>query len=504
MSQTRIVLVVDNPFRDLPGLVLVARELARQGARVFLVPMNLLVRELWTLAPDFVLLNYLRANNEAAARQIQEAGITVGVLNTEGGVFTPRPARSNSARVHADAGGMLPAMEEYAFTMAGDAEVRSRVACYCAWSTAFADYAVEAGWYRRDQLKVTGMPRFDLYAIRWRNAALRFSTYVEAYPAPRILLNGNFALSNPQFQTPQQEADMMIERYGYDRSYIQAWQNNEAATMHGFVRLANRLTRENRSASVIVRPHPFENLSVYESLLDAQPNLKVVRQGTVDGWLLRASVLIHRGCSTALEARLAGVHPVELSWLPCVPVPAAEAVSIQTASEDAAADCVRDILQGTFRTTAGQEEIWRREIDRTYFKQDGESYRRVASAVLDAVSRTRDRARIEKQCARNAYETLQWGGSQRKKVRAMLSRRCAVSIHYSFRHFKRVFEETLPWDSSEKRFNAVTVQEMLDAFDEAALAVDSVKVQARPCRDSGDYRLGFREGRSVVIAAKSQ
>jgi len=37
----RIALIVDNPLRDLPGLVLVAAHLVNAGATVDLVPMNL-------------------------------------------------------------------------------------------------------------------------------------------------------------------------------------------------------------------------------------------------------------------------------------------------------------------------------------------------------------------------------------------------------------------------------------------------------------------------------
>jgi hypothetical protein len=62
-NKYRIALVVDNPMRDLPGLVLVASELAKRNTIPVLVPFNLCPKELYFLAPDFVLLNYLRATN---------------------------------------------------------------------------------------------------------------------------------------------------------------------------------------------------------------------------------------------------------------------------------------------------------------------------------------------------------------------------------------------------------------------------------------------------------
>src|SRR5687768_17920438 len=40
------------------------------------------------------------------------------------------------------------------------------------------------GWFRESQLAVTGSPRFDFYAERWRAAALRCSPLVDRYPRP--------------------------------------------------------------------------------------------------------------------------------------------------------------------------------------------------------------------------------------------------------------------------------------------------------------------------------
>src|SRR5437870_5118836 len=80
----RVVLIVDNIHRDLPGLLLVAMRLCRYGATCYLVPFNLRESETWALAPDFVLLNYLRKRNEVFARRLMDAGIQVGVLDTEG------------------------------------------------------------------------------------------------------------------------------------------------------------------------------------------------------------------------------------------------------------------------------------------------------------------------------------------------------------------------------------------------------------------------------------
>ena len=78
---------MDHPQRDLPGLLLLGFELCQRGAVCHLVPLNLAEREVMGLAPDFVLLNYFRADNERLATWMARAGISFGLLDTEGGAW---------------------------------------------------------------------------------------------------------------------------------------------------------------------------------------------------------------------------------------------------------------------------------------------------------------------------------------------------------------------------------------------------------------------------------
>src|SRR5262245_61391564 len=87
MHTPHIALIVDHPQRDLAGLVLTAFDLCQRGAICHLVPLNLQRTEIWALAPDFVLLNYLRRSNEQFARQLVKSRIRFGLLDTEGGVW---------------------------------------------------------------------------------------------------------------------------------------------------------------------------------------------------------------------------------------------------------------------------------------------------------------------------------------------------------------------------------------------------------------------------------
>ena len=87
----RVGILVDNPFRDLPGLTLLAWKLCQEGISCQLIPVNLRENEIWPLAPDFLLLNHFRTIYEPLVERLLSAGIDVGILDTEGSDFSSVP-----------------------------------------------------------------------------------------------------------------------------------------------------------------------------------------------------------------------------------------------------------------------------------------------------------------------------------------------------------------------------------------------------------------------------
>ena len=83
-----IGLVVDNPKRDLDGLVLLSRQLAARGISSALVPMYQQGIEIPLLDVNAVVLNYARPNNRALIESYKAMGLSVFVLDTEGGVLS--------------------------------------------------------------------------------------------------------------------------------------------------------------------------------------------------------------------------------------------------------------------------------------------------------------------------------------------------------------------------------------------------------------------------------
>lgn len=472
----RIALVVDNPDRDLPGLVLVAAQLARLGSTVYLAPMNLQAEELSALAPDLAVLNCLRRTNQGLAAALLGAGIRLAVLDTEGGV--------------------MESADTYARVMANDPELRGRVSRVCFWGSRLAGAARREGWYQEDTIRVTGAPRFDLYFPPWRRAASSRRLRSVHPGGPVVLINSSFTLANPRFKTTEEESDMLVERLGLDRDKVTRRLAAERAGLEGFLSMALRLAERFPDEVFVYRPHPFERFETYASLVGARPNLHVVAEGTVDGWLLASRAVIQLSSTTAVEAVLAGVPSLSTDWLPTwhrlEPV---EAVSISCPSADALEESLSAILEGG---KPPEPSAHAREVLREWFHDlDGRAHLRVASALAE-VGETPGPPPDPARCRRLHYRPDRPGSRQELSARARRTLRLPRS--WSFRR-RAVAGRATRWDRSLKAYGLGSVTDWLQAFSREA--PDLARVAARRAGSEHDYLVPFPDGRSVVLELAS-
>ena len=484
----KIALIVDNPYRDLPGLVLLALQLCKDGATCYLVPMHH-CEQLWMLAPDAVLLNYLRVNNQEIARRLLDAGIKVSVLDTEGGV--------------------LASMQHYAKTIATDRSLFRRVSCYFSWGPKLAEYLEREGIYAREQITVTGSPRTDFYAPAWREAALRSSTHVEEYPRPLVLVNGNFPIANPRFQTPEEEARVLVKYFGYDWEVVLEFQRTARRAMHELSALCNSLAVKFPGVTFIYRPHPFERSDTYGDLLDGRPNLHLVKAGTVEGWILRSSAVVQRSCSTAIEAGIAGVPAISPAWIPtAVPMPTAEAVSVGCETEEELVRALESILAGDFAWPREARRTLDEVIDEWFYKIDGRAHERVAARLVELAGA--GGGGVFEKCRDLVYATSAGGGSLRRKARAAVLKTFNLPVDWSLRRSLNAFgragdgaRRDPSWTpESEKYFDAEDVRKLADAIEPylgGGPRAGAGKIKVQSSQERGDYHFGYLHGRAVTV-----
>lgn len=364
-DDAHVSLIVDNPLRDLEGLVLLGRQLATRGARVTLVPMYDQGFDVPALRPDLVLLNYTRPNNADLIKSYKRAGILVGVLDTEG-------MGGKSADQFA---GMVKAT--------GCPDL---VDLYCVWGEAQRTAFLQHATVPETLLFATGCPRYDFCAPPWRSALSKPSV------APGyVLINTNFPVVNPRFSNNSLVEEQSMVKAGFSREFARRFIVDARDAYRRALETAIELARMFPDERFVLRPHPFENIHAYDAFAEL-PNAQVIQSGTSLEWISGASLLIHQNCSTAIEAIMLHVEPLSMEWFntPALRLDAATQVSRPAASSSELANLVREALNRGLQSPAHDTVEFRRKIIRDLFTSvDGASSARVSDAVLQTIANAR-------------------------------------------------------------------------------------------------------------------
>lgn len=459
-DQPHVCLVVDNPLRDLEGLVLLARQLSTRGVRATLVPMYEQGFDVPALRPDLVLVNYTRPNNADLIKSYKSAGILVGVLDTEG------------------IGGKNA--DQFA-SMVKSAGCPDLVDLYCVWGQAQYAAFLRQDTVAADRLYATGCPRYDFCAPPWR-AALPKPSVGSGY----VLINTNFPTVNPRFSGSSSHEEESMVKAGFEREFARQFIADGAHAYRSVLDMAIKLAQHFSDVQFVLRPHPFENISSYDAFATL-PNTKVIQSGTSLEWISGARLLVHQNCSTAIEATMLNVEPLSMEWFntPALRLDAATRVSRGAAREAEMIELVRQGLEDRMPPLPAETMTFRQEIlSDLYTAVDGASSARVSEVVLATISARRGEAPMP--------------ASARPSVRGM----AAAAIRRSLGHktsslLRRAYSSA----ESERRrdgkaFGIETVNSILKRLDGAS--ADGRRFVARPAANVRMKRM--LSGASVQLA----
>lgn len=267
-------------------------QLARRGAAVKLIPMYEQAVDVPRLGLEALVANYARPVNLDLMRGFARAGLALYVLDTEGGVL-------------ADKGGNSPPAMAAQIKNSGYADILSG---YFFWGPRLRDAFLAADTMPPALLHLTGCPRFDFAAPRWREL-------LDGEPRDYLLVNANFPLVNSRFTgTPGGEREAMV-RAGWDGVYVDRFIADLKMVFASYIAEIDRLAAARPNRSILVRPHPFESEDVYRKALSRHANVTVDGTGSVLDRIRNAAAVIHLNCGTAIESVLLGRLPLQLEYL---------------------------------------------------------------------------------------------------------------------------------------------------------------------------------------------
>ncbi len=183
-----------------------------------------------------------------------------------------------------------------------------------AWGEDNAAIWRDAPGYRGQPLFTTGNPRGDLLRPDIRDFYRPAADALKRRFGEFVLVNSNFGGINFYFPAISQARLALIERAGKEQvpeEKLGTWDDpgmiaSRHAVFLAFQEMLPALAQRLPDRNIVLRPHPSESHEVWRRIAEPWPNLHVISEGNIVPWLLAASVVVHNGCTTGLEAFLLG------------------------------------------------------------------------------------------------------------------------------------------------------------------------------------------------------
>ncbi len=288
-DRLKVAVIVDNPFRDLEGAVLVARELAKRGAVTCLVPMYEQAYDVPSFRPNVVLANYVRANNKALLASYRALGAAIVIMDTEGN------------------GGEDPLI--YAESVLVE-QPELLVDAYCLWGKDQYDAFVRRAVLPSSALALTGAPRYDLFSSKWERYRSPQTPELTNY----VLINTNFPIVNPRFDQDTESVVQAWIRAGISEKYSRDYANDAIPLHRKYMDVVGEVLRRFPEIQFVLRPHPFEKIEFYQYLQNFD-NCKVIQAGTSLDWVRGCAALLHLNCLTSIEAVMMQREVISFEWI---------------------------------------------------------------------------------------------------------------------------------------------------------------------------------------------
>lgn len=169
--------------------------------------------------------------------------------------------------------------------------------------------------YPGTPLSVVGNPRADLLRPELRPFFDDAVTAIKDEYGDFILINTNFGTINgyyPEMNVCYRKADdtddLTLGRgaVGFPQDFALDLFRFRERVLEAIKTLVPKIAEAFPDRTIVLRPHPAENRDMWRDHLKSYQNVRVVAEGNVVPWLIACDVLVHNGCTTAVEAYILG------------------------------------------------------------------------------------------------------------------------------------------------------------------------------------------------------
>jgi len=255
-----------------------------------------------------------------------------------------------------------------------------------AWGEDNAAIWKRSQWYSGAPVLPAGNPRTDMMRTELKPFHAPEVDAIRGRFGDFVLFNSNFSVVNhfipekTRFKVadwvPPEDSDKF--RSGMLR--------HKRALFERFLAAMPELARAIAPRRLVIRPHPSENAEPWRQAVAGLDNAVVLHEGAVVPWLIAARVLVHNGCTSAVEAAAVGTPALAYRpiisdqfdiWLP-------NALSADCRDSEALVAGARAALAGE---TRGPTADQRRLLDHHLAGLDGDF---CCERILDGLASHRD------------------------------------------------------------------------------------------------------------------
>ena len=200
------------------------------------------------------------------------------------------------------------------------------------------------------KLSITAHPRIDLL-----RKPISLYNKNEKIIKKTILINTHFSLCN--FLQGNEELILMLKNNkviqndkDLERYYRHVEYKNKL--MQYYIQLVETISKKYFEYEIILRPHPSENEKTWIELTQNMKNVMVTKKHSVGYWINKAELVIHTGCTTAIETFLS--EKVAIAFKPVrneeFEIHLPDSISTQVNSVNDCMSEIDKILNGDFNT----------------------------------------------------------------------------------------------------------------------------------------------------------
>lgn len=159
------------------------------------------------------------------------------------------------------------------------------------------------------KVKVFGWPRVDLWTPRYSSFWEPESQKIRKRFGEFVLFSSDFGVLHAEdvpWRLARLEAGDLSTNFQGDPKKAELYLLGQVTEFRAVLAFLNSLDEDPDFPPVVVRPHPAEDHSRWVAALRGMRKTLLVYEGDASVWLQASTALLHRGCTTGLQAALVG------------------------------------------------------------------------------------------------------------------------------------------------------------------------------------------------------